>query len=180
MENNKSYNSIYLIAGIILIGIFSRIIPHAPNFTAIGAIALFGGAYIKHQTLRYTIPLIAMLLSDILLYFLGAPFPSLILHLSIYGAFVLIVSMGAKFIKLNNPNSIVLTSLGASTLFFFLSNFGVWLNGFYGYTLTGFINCYIMAIPFFGNTIAGDMIYCAIFFGAYEYIKISLPSIARK
>ena len=180
MNNNKSYNNIYLIAGIILIGVISRIIPHVPNFTAMGAIALFGGTYIKNEKLKYIIPIGAMLLSDIVLKALGVPLPSWGLQITIYSSFLLIVLMGDMFIKSEKPKSIIITSLGASILFFLLSNLAVWSNGYYGYSIEGLITCYVMAIPFLGNTIIANLTYCAILFGAYQYITLSSPALSRK
>ena len=48
--------------------------------------------------------------------------------------------------------------LGA-VIFFVLTNFGVWLNGFYGYTIDGLINCYILAIPFFSYSIISTLFF---------------------
>ena len=180
MNNNKSYNTIYLIAGIILIGAISRIIPHAPNFTAMGAIALFGGRYINNERLKYIIPIGAMVLSDIALKSIGINLPSWKVQVTIYLSFSLIVLMGDIFIKSKQPKSIIITSLGASTLFFLLSNLAVWANGGYGYSIEGLITCYVMAIPFLSNTILGDLTYCAILFGAYQYITISSPAFSKK
>ena len=181
MNNKKSYNTIYLIAGFILIGVFSRLIPHAPNFTAIGAVALFSGNYIKSQSLKYIIPIAAMSLSDIFLNLSGAPLPYLPVHISIYITFVLIVMIGSEDYKdsrfKKTPN-IILSSLAASSLFFIITNFGVWLAGWYGYSSGGLATCYAAAVPFFGNTIIGDLTYCAILFGAYEYIKLQSPRLA--
>ena len=183
MNNNKSYNNIYLISGIILIALISRLIPHTPNFTAMGAVALFGGTYIKKQSLKYIIPIGAMCISDILLSLTGVPLPSITLQISIYVAFALIVLIGEKIHKSNHfkkvPN-IILSSLAASILFFMITNFAVWLGGWYGYSLTGLATCYTAAIPFFGNTIMGDLTYCAILFGAYEYIKLYVPRLATR
>ena len=183
MNNNKSYNNIYLISGIILIALISRLIPHAPNFTAMGAVALFGGTYIKKQSLKYIIPIGAMCISDILLSLTGVPLPSITLQISIYVAFALIVMIGSEDYKdsrLKKTPNIVLSSLAASSLFFIITNFGVWLGGWYGYSLTGLATCYTAAIPFFGNTIMGDLTYCAILFGAYEYIKLYVPRLATR
>ena len=178
MNNNKPYNTIYLIAGFILIGIFSRFIPHAPNFTAIGAVALFAGNYIKSPSLKYTIPIAAMFLSDI---FLGLSLAFFTVHISVYIAFTLIVLIGSEDYKdsrfKKTPN-IILSSLAASSLFFLITNFGVWLAGGYGYSLTGLAACYLAGIPYFGNTIIGDLTYCGILFGAYEYIKLQAPRLA--
>ena len=80
-------------------------------------------------------------------------------------------------------NSIFTRFAGVLTgcaLFFIITNFGVWTLGSYGYTFEGLIACYILAIPFFGNTIMGDLTYCAILFGAYEYIKLYVPRLATR
>ena len=62
MSKNK-----LLITFFIILGILTRLIPHPPNFTAIGAIAVFGGAYISDKKLSFIIPTIIMLISDLLL-----------------------------------------------------------------------------------------------------------------
>ena len=181
MNNNKSYNTIYLVTGIILIGLISRLIPHAPNFTAIGAVALFAGNYIKSKSLRYIIPISAMCLSDILLNLSGTSLPSITVQISIYVTFMLIVLIGSlKYKKVNKITGLAISSLVASTLFFIITNFGVWLGGWYGHTIEGVLACYAAAIPFFGNTIIGDLTYCAILFGSYEYIKLLTPRLATK
>ena len=68
--------------------------------------------------------------------------------------FLLITFIGAKFQKINNYSILL-----SSTSFFVISNFGVWLIG-YPKNLEGFILCYYMALPFFINTILGDLFYC--------------------
>ena len=57
----------------------------------------------------------------------------------------------------------VLGALLGACLFFIITNFGVWSHGSYGYTLEGLIACYVLAIPFFGNTIIGTLIFSIIF-----------------
>jgi len=44
----------------------------------------------------------------------------------------------------------------ASFLFFLLSNLGVWLN-WYPRTIEGLITCYSLALPFYRNTLMGDI-----------------------
>ncbi len=58
----------------------------------------------------------------------------------------------------------------SSTLFFLVTNFGVWLIG-YPHTLAGLISCYTLAIPFFGNTILGDMAFTGALFYSFGYIQ---------
>lgn len=58
----------------------------------------------------------------------------------------------------------------ASTAFFLLSNFGVWLY-WYPATWSGLLTCYTLALPFFWRTLVGDLL-----FGyAYLSIKARLP-----
>ena len=59
-------------------------------------------------------------------------------------------------------------SLAASTLFFLISNFGVWLGPWYPATGAGLLACYTNAIPFFGYTITGDLLFTAVLFGSWE------------
>ena len=53
----------------ILAAAFTRLIPHYPNFTAVGAIALFGGAYFSKKYLAFIVPIVALLISDLFLGF---------------------------------------------------------------------------------------------------------------
>jgi hypothetical protein len=65
-----------------------------------------------------------------------------------------------------------LASLSSSMLFFIISNFGVWISsGMYAKTWSGLIECYIMAIPFYQNSMAGDVVFCAIIFGMFQLLQ---------
>ena len=149
--------NLFLIS-IILFAIFSRFIPHPPNFTPITAIALIAGKGFTNRWIIYVIPLISLFISDLFLGFHDTiPF--------VYGAFILITLLGkmAKKITLG-------TVLMSSAIFFLISNFGVW---FYNYpiTLDGLISCFTLAIPFFINTILGDLFYSAIMIYPYYALQ---------
>ena len=149
--------NLFLIS-IILFDIFSRFIPHPPNFTPITAIALIAGKGFTNRWIIYVIPLISLFISDLFLGFHDTiPF--------VYGAFILITLLGktAKKITLG-------TVLMSSAIFFLISNFGVW---FYNYpiTLDGLISCFTLAIPFFINTILGDLFYSAIMIYPYYALQ---------
>ena len=64
-------------------------------------------------------------------------------------------------------------SLAASTLFFLISNFGVWLAGWYGMTAAGLLSCYINAIPFYAYSLVGDLAFSVILFGVWEWSRSS-------
>ena len=157
-----------IISAIIIFAAFSRIIPHPPNFTPIIAIGLFGGAYLKDIRLVLAIPLIAMLIADS---FLG--FHELMIW--VYGSLMIISLMGVLLKNRTSLISCALATLSGSLLFFLITNFGVWfISGFYEKSIAGFLLCYVMAVPFFQNTLAATVFYSAVLFGGYEGMKYYL------
>lgn len=177
MENRKILSMKHIASPllIILFAVILRLIPHPPNFVPIAAMALFGGAYLDK---RYAliIPIIAMLISD---YFLG--FHNTMLF--VYVSFLLSGFIGLWLRKHKKINNIIAATFCSSLLFFIITNFGVWFVGnLYPKTFAGFIECYIAAIPFFRNTILGDLFYTGFFFGSYELILRYLRSevVAKK
>ena len=151
---------------LITVGILLRLAPHAPNFTPVAAIALFGGAYLKK---RYAliVPLALMIVSDM---FIGMHD----IFLFTWAGFILTAILGFWVRKQNNVTRIACASLLSSLAFFVISNFGVWVMGWYPRTLSGLINCYIMAIPFLRDFTISTMLYTAVFFGSYEFIANSV------
>lgn len=148
---------------------FSRLIPHPWNFTAIGAMALFGGAYFPSKRLSLVIPLAALLVSDLVL-----GFHSTMIY--VYIAFSAIVLLGWNLREHKSFARIAGMSLLASSVFFLVSNFGVWvMGGMYAMTWQGLVNCYVAAIPFFDNQIYGDLFFSALLFGSYEAVKSLAP-----
>jgi len=149
----------------VALGALLRVLPHLPNFTPIGALALFGSA---HGSKRFAllVPLGAMALSDL---WLGGhatlPF--------VYAAFVLIALLGMYLFRDGvTPTRAVGGSLAASMILFVVSNFGVWATGtLYPRTLEGLVTCYAMALPFLRNTLLGDLFYVGVLFGGYELAR---------
>jgi hypothetical protein len=86
-----------------------------------------------------------------------------------YSAFAIIVLLGIVTLKKVRISNLVGSALGASFLFFIISNFGVWCLGtMYPKDLGGLMTCYIAGIPFFHNTILGDLLYTSVLFGVFE------------
>ncbi len=156
----------FIIALIMVLAAFSRLIPHPPNFTPLTAIALFGGIYLSDKTLAYLMPIIIMLFSDI---FLG--FSSI--SLFVYFSFIIISYIGIKSKKPAIQNIIL-----SSIVFFIVSNFGVWILG-YPKTLEGFVRCYTLAIPFFRNSLLGDLFYSGIMILSYNLSSKYLLNISK-
>ncbi len=151
----------------VLIGVGLRLLPHSPNFAPIGALALFGGVYLSKK-IALILPMAAMIISDI---FIG--YYELNLMLLVYGSFLLCVILGFWLKRHKRWSTILGSSILSAVLFFLITNFAVWLfTPWYAKTFLGILQCYLMALPFFKNTLLGNLFYTASFFGTYEIIKI--------
>ena len=147
-----------LIILFILIAVWFRLIPHLPNFTPVTSLALFSGLMLKRKWLSISIPLVAMMLSDLVLGFSS-------ISIWVYLGFVLVTIIG-WFLNKMNIKSILLSSL----IFFIISNFGVWMLD-YSHTFEGLIMCYTLAIPFFGYSIMGDLFWGLTFKYSYKLLE---------
>jgi hypothetical protein len=148
-----------------------RLVPHPPNFTPIGAMALFSGAYLGRRGLAFVAPLAALFLSDLVLGFYHGMG-------TVYFSVALIVMLGALALRRASAVRVGFAALASSVLFFILTNLGMWLfSGFYPRTLAGLETCYIAAIPFFQNTLAGDLFYAALLFGGFAVAERMIPQI---
>lgn len=154
-----------LINPLIIIGIavILRLLPHPPNFAPIAAMALFGGVYLNKKYALIA-PLIAMFISDIFLGFHAS-------MLMVYGSFLLTGLIGLWLKKHKQVYTIVGASLISSFIFFFLTNFNYWYaTPLYPKTTSGLFEAYFYALPFFRNTVLGDLFYTGVFFGGYELV----------
>jgi hypothetical protein len=161
MESIKE-NKVSILLAIVLVifAILGRFLPHPANFTPVAAVAIFGGAMLPRRW-ALSLPLLAMIISDL---FIG-------LHpliLFTWGSFAAVALLSGRINKTFSSAKILGTSLVGSILFFVVTNFGVWLQGkIYAMTFTGLIDCYYKALPFFRNTLMGDLVYVGLIFGLY-------------
>lgn len=139
----------------------SRLAPHPANFTPVTAMALFAAVYFANPLFAFAVPLGSMILSDAVIGF------SLI-NPVIYVVMLIIAAGGLLLKRRFSPVNLVLTGLGASAFFFIATNFAVWAFwSMYPKNLSGLVECYISAIPFYRNMLAGDIVYGVLLFGAY-------------
>ncbi|MBI2034715.1 MAG: hypothetical protein HYT11_03220 [Candidatus Levybacteria bacterium] len=149
---------------IVVIAVLMRLLPHLPNFTPIAAMALFGGCYLDKKY-AIAIPLLAMFVSDIFLGFHNT-------MIFVYGSFLLTGFLGMWLRRKKSVSSVAGAAILSSIGFFIITNFGVWaVTELYPKTLNGLIESYYFALPFFRNTVIGDLLYTGVFFGGYEAIK---------
>lgn len=156
---------------LLVIAVLSRLIPHAPNFTAVGAVAVFAGYFFHRRREALVVSLGAMLISDVFAGFYSSA-------IWVYGAFALSVMLGrqlrgagAKPGRFSWPST-AMVNVSAAVVFFVLSNFGVWASsGMYSLDWTGLVHCFTAAIPFFGNTLASQLIFGAALFAAHRALR---------
>lgn len=161
------------LAGLILAAAASRLIPHAPNFSPIAALAIFGGAIFSDRRLAFFVPLAAMFLSDL----------AIGLHSRmwvVYGSFALIVCLGFRLRAGAHRDRWIMAVTGSAVSFFVLTNLGEWAtSGLYPRTWAGLMQCYVAAIPFFQNTLLSDILYSVVLFGALMLAQKCWPMLAE-
>ena len=145
--------------GLVLLLAFSRLIPHPPNFTPIIAVAIMSGYFFKNINLSFLTLIVAMLVSDLFIGF----YENVIF---VYASLLLITFVFYKISNKINFKSLFIYSFAGSLIFFTVSNFGVWALGSpgvydiaYDKNFNGLLQCYILAIPFFGNTFLSTVIF---------------------
>ena len=151
---------------LIIIGVLSRLMPHPANVTAVGALAVFSGSrYSTTKALAITVG--TMLISDMVLGFHSVMWAT-------YGSFALSVLLARHFLRKQSMIRIIGVTFASSILFYLVTNFAVWVipGSMYPKTLAGLLDSYIMALPFFRNSLVGDFSYSAIFFGGYELVTL--------
>jgi len=173
MKQTIISNKFFFLTGLILLAAVSRFLPHPLNFTPLTGMALFAAVYFDEKKLAFAVPVFAMFLSDL---FLG-------LHrnmITVYLSFLLIVGIGFLLQNRKSLLTVAAASVVSSVVFFVLTNFGVWALGtMYPKNLVGLIACYIAAIPFFQNTLLGDLVYTGVLFGIYEVVKVKVPKLVE-
>ncbi len=168
-----------ILIGLVLLGAFTRLIPHYPNFTSVGAIALFAAFTFRKAWLAYFVPLAAMLLSDAALHLI-TPWPAFgAIKLFVLAAFCLTVAGGRQ---LKSPSLLKVGggAIGSSLVFFVVTNLGVWLTGggFHStMNLAGLQATFVAAIPFFQWTLAGTLFYSACLFAALKLAESAIPGV---
>ncbi len=168
---------------LILAAAFSRLIPHWPNFTAVAAIALFGGARFSGKLYAFLVPLAALLLTDLILGLHATMIP-------VYVAFSITVLIGMYIRKRQSALNIALAAVSASVIFFLITNFGSWLTmPLYTKDAAGLLQAYLAGLAFFHdgnagispfiNTLLGDLFYTTVLFGIFALVRHRVPAVSN-
>jgi hypothetical protein len=150
-----------------VLGALARLAPHPPNFAPVGGMSLYAGARLRGWQ-AFALPLLLMAVTDPLLggYSFATPF--------IYLSFLISVWIGRRLQATESPLRIGAACLVCSAQFFLITNFGAWLGHMYPHTLSGLALCFTAAIPFFGRTLAADLLYSGVLFGLHAWLSRSL------
>ena len=158
-------NYLKVAIGVLIVLSASRFIPHPPNFTSLLALSFYVPAFFG---VRY-IPIVvfSFFLTDIIIGFHST-------LLFTWGSVILIGFLSRIF--KNNFSYRILGVLFGALIFFIVTNLGVWLTGSYGYTFAGLVNCYILAIPFFGYTLISTLLFSIIIETIFYFLTSKLKA----
>lgn len=164
----------------ILAAAATRLLHLPPNFTAIGALALFSGACMPNRWLSLLIPMIAMFATDLVLGFHNTIW-------AVYFAFTITTMLGWVISKQQSAGSIATMSIVSSLIFFFITNAAMWIVGFfvpaserfYSTSIEGLPLAIGSGIPFYANTLLSELLFGAILFGAFHVLKNWKPSMVK-
>jgi hypothetical protein len=146
------------------------------NFTAIGAMCLFGGAHFQRKAVAFSVPLAALFLSDVALALVLYGFKGFPVISVSYVLFGLTTLLGMALRNRVTFVNVTAAAIVAGVGFFLLSNFHVWLTGYDApRTAATLVETYVAAIPFATNMLLGNLVYSAALFGGYALLTRELP-----
>ncbi len=186
MKNKIFSPRILAITTLILFAGFSRFL-QIPNLTAMGAMALFGGAYFNNRFASVLVPLATLFVTDLVLnnvvyaafnhgqfvwFYAGAAW--------VYGSYAATIVLSWFLLKKIDAKNVFMASVAGSVLFFIVTNFAAWQSSALPYPkdLSGLAMSYTAALPFFVNSLASDLFFCAVLFGGFEWAQRRFPVLA--
>lgn len=162
-----------------VLGAAARLMPHPPNFAPVGATSLFAGARLPRWQ-AYLVPLALMAITDPILSSFYGVRPFTRAQIFIYASFLISVWLGRRLRNTESIPRIAAITILSSIQFFLITNFGSWLGSqWYPQTPAGLVSCYIAGIPFFGWTLASDILYTAVLFGLYAWLSRTIATSER-
>lgn len=161
----------------IAIAAITRILPHPPNFTAVGAMALFAGACMSNRWLSLVVPMAALFITDLFLGFHNTMW-------AVYGAVAATTMIGWAIRERQNVLNVTAASIASIAVFFFITNAAMWVVGFFGpgfypQTGAGLALSIEAGIPFLNNSILSQLIYTGVLFGSFHLVRVWKPTLVK-
>jgi len=160
-----------LALSLVCLGVLARLAPHPPNFAPVGAASLYSGARLRSWQ-AYLVPLLILAVSDPILGMIFGFSAFSAITPFVYLSFLINVWIGRHLANTERAWRIGSATVLGSLQFFLVTNFAVWATGhWYPHTLSGLAECYLLAIPFFWLTLAGDLTYTSALFGIHAWLS---------
>lgn len=159
------------------------------QYTPLGAMGLFGGAYFSSRWKAFAFPIVTLLVSDLVI-------NEVVFHGKygvmydgwywIYGTFAVIVLFGKVILQKINVKNVVLAAVIASVSHWVLADTTVWIGGGtdlrtmlpFSHDWAGYVQCLTQGFPFMKNFLIGTLAYSALMFGAFELLQVRFPKLA--
>ena len=160
-EINKKNKLIIFLISVFILSQF-RLIDHPWNFTPVIAFGILAGYYLKNVFYGYSLIILAMILGDLIIGFHN--------HMIWTYTSFLLISLGVVLYFKKTFKNIFFLSILSPSLFFLLTNFGVWLtSSFYTKDFLGLMECYFVALPFYANNLTSTILFLSGFIFAYTF-----------
>lgn len=145
---------------LVCVGVLLRLAPHPWNMTPVGASALFAGARLP-LPVAIAVPVGTLAISDLLIGMHS-------LWWVTWGTCAISVVLGTVLRDRGSALAIGTVTVAGSLLFFVTTNVAVWAQGgMYPKTVDGLVECFVAAIPFFQNSLVGDLLWSGVLFGGW-------------
>lgn len=169
------------LGAIIALTALSRLLPHPPNVTPIAAMALFAGMHFRDRRIAFLSPIAAMFLSDLALGFSVYGASILKSQPAVYLCMLITVVIGRSILNKRSISKIAAATLANAVIFYLVTNFSVWTGDpLYPKTWGGLMACYTAAIPFFRNSLIGDVSFVAVLFGGFAALETFFVSLREQ
>jgi hypothetical protein len=171
--------------GLTVLSAAGRVLPHVPNMTPLGASCLFAGSRLN-GFLSYLLPLLVMVATDPIVGHAGGAHSGYSsASLVIYACFMVNVWIGRRLVRNVTAARVGGAAFLCSFQFYLFTNFAVWFQAageghMYARSVSGLLECYAAALPFWGRTLAGDLFFSGALFGMYALLARRAPESEKR
>jgi len=165
LSRNPKRDALWFIV-IFVLGLSFRLLPHPSNISPLAGLLFLASREIRSNLVLLILPLFVGFIGDLFLKTDASAF-------FVTAGFVLSAFLGRVLLQ----SSFSFLRLGAASLlsslsFFVLSNFGVWFAGYlYSRDLSGLVQCFTLALPFFERSMLSDLVCSFGIFGLLVWVK---------
>jgi hypothetical protein len=182
---NHKRTKISVIVALVMGAGLMRLLPNTNGFVPVTAATVFAAAFIGRKGWAVLLPIFSVWISDLILnntiyssFYEGFTWltPGFAFQFS---AYALISLMGFQIGQNASSARIGGFSIASSLIFFFVTNFGVWVaGGFYAPTFSGLMECYAMGLPFFERSLVADVLFAQVLFHGFSMAQRRFPVLA--